>query len=119
MRRSLTIVSGILIFFLFVATGTSSAQTGTGDCSKPLPDPITHIPLKDALSVTTTKDGCWIFIGTESAPPKIEVFQRGTDSVRHIRTVTLEGKPRALSLTHDEETLVVGAGSSLSFLDVA
>jgi len=92
-------------------------------CNQDFQPPSLHVSLPGSpFGVVPTRDGCWVFVSlaiSESADgPGIAVLKRDGASLSLERIVPVDGVPLGMTLTQDEQLLVVAGRPRVMFLDV-
>lgn len=100
------------------------AAAQSANCNQPARDAITHVAVDGSpFTPVVSPDGCWIYVTVtnvgQNAVPRIAVMRRDGGKVSVVRSIPIKGNPTGAALTHDAKMLVVAAGPSIAFLDVA
>jgi hypothetical protein len=116
-------LSFVVLLAAFPAANAFAQETPSpASCSEPLHQPIAvfdvdHAP-RFALS---TRDGCWIFVTTFAADgieAGVVVMKRSMGTLERVRFVPLGDVAFGMTLTHDQNVLIVGGDHKTAFLDV-
>ena len=100
----------------------ATLQRQPSDCNITAKDPIVTVGAPGSpFQALPTRDGCWIFAslpgGASGNPPGIALYRRSKGALSLVRTLSIEGGPTGMALTHDEKTLIVADGDRVAFVD--
>jgi len=100
----------------------AALQRAPSDCNAISKDPIVTVDAPGGpFQALPSSDGCWIFVsvpgGASRTPSVIALYRRSKGTLSLVRTVSIEGGPTGMVLTHDGKTLIVADGDRVAFVD--
>jgi DNA-binding beta-propeller fold protein YncE len=100
----------------------ATLQRQPSDCNATAKEPVVTVEAPGSpFQALPTRDGCWIFASVPGSasgnPPVIALYRRSKGTLSLVRTLSIEGGPTGMALTHDDKTLIVADGDRVAFVD--
>jgi len=132
-ERLARVTSWLSLSFMVAACVRSPSRINQPNCTQASEWPVAILELPgNPFQAVPTRDGCHVFVslvgpvepGDPPRPPTPGAPMGGVAVVRRvrgepsvIRTMPLEGSPYGMTLTHDEQLLIVASDDRVAFID--
>ncbi|HEY1758948.1 MAG TPA: hypothetical protein VGG72_26480 [Bryobacteraceae bacterium] len=115
-------LKGILALTLATTAAVAlNAQAQSSDCNERSAEPSVTVGLPASpFAVTSSADGCWVFVSLMAPKPGVQVLKRSGGSLKLAQFVGLKGQVSGITMTHDGKLVIATSTSDpegVVFLD--